>query len=151
MNKFASSNVVFDAISPSEYSRSGWLAKYSNRIEILCWAFHRLSLFLYKTKEARFKIVPVTEACLAIYNNSGANSKPLKSEGFLIACNWTQKIRFRWLSRFLSTPEVMESQLTDTRRPHCLVTDVADRQKLLNCIVVLSALWIQKIAVTTNE
>ena len=119
-------------------------------VEILYWAFHRLSLFLYKTKEARFKIVPVTEACLAIDNNSGANSKPLKSEDFLIACNWTPKIRFRWLSRFLSTPEVMESQLTDTRRPHCLVTDVADRQKLLNCIVVLSALWMQKIAVTTN-
>ena len=73
-------------------------------VEILCWAFHRLSLFLYKTKEARFKIVPVTEACLAIYNNSGANSKPLKSEGFLIACNWTQKIRFRWLSPFSLDP-----------------------------------------------
>jgi len=41
----------------------------------------------------------------------------------------------------------MESQLTDTRRPHCLVTDVADRQKLLNCIVVLSALPVELIAI----
>jgi hypothetical protein len=102
MNKFTSSDVVFGAISPSEFSRIR-LAKLSNCTEILCWAFHRLSLILYKTKGARFKIVPVTEACLAIYDNSGANSKPLKLEVYLIARNWMLQIQMIIPFCFLST------------------------------------------------
>jgi len=130
-NYVMSSNVVFGEISPSDFS----VYMHSQCDMLGRWAFHCVSI---SDKSNTFEM-----EVLGYLQQLGDEQQTTKMDGLpqscTIGCQRSDDY-YSFGGDGISVPYKCVPRL------HCLVTNVAHWQELLNRIVVLSSLWMHKIA-----